>query len=42
MYRRNRKHLMKTEHNEDQIMKLSDDDDEAKIVYPKSEEVKSK
>ena len=33
---------MKTEHNEDQIMKLSDDDDEAKIVYPKSEVVKSK
>ena len=41
MYRRNRKHLMKTEHNEDQIMKLSDDD-EVKIVYAKSEEVKSK
>ena len=30
---------MKTESNEDQIIKLSDDEDEAKIVHAKSEDI---
>ena len=39
MYMRNRKHLLQTERNEDQIIKLSDDEDEAKIVQVKFEGV---
>ena len=37
MYKRNRKDLLKTESDEDQTIKLSDNEDEAKIVHVKSE-----
>ena len=39
MYRRNQKHLLETESDEDKTIELSDDEDEAKIVRIKSEDV---
>ena len=39
IYRRNWKHLLKIESDEDQTTELSHDEDEAKIVYIKSEDV---
>ena len=39
MHRRNRKHLLKTKSDEDQTIELSDNEDEAKIVHVKSEDV---
>ena len=39
IYKRNRKHLLKTESDEDQTIELSDDESEAKIVHVKSKDV---
>ena len=39
IYKRNRKHLLKTESDEDQNIELSDDESEAKIVHVKSKDV---
>ena len=39
MYKRNQKHLLKTESVGDQTIELSDDEDEDKIVHIKSEDV---
>ena len=39
MQRRNQKHLLKIESAEDQTIELSDDEDEAKLVCIKSEDV---
>ena len=41
MYRRNQKHLLKRETDEDQTIELSDDEDEAKIAQVKYEDVKN-
>ena len=41
MYRRNRKHLLKTESDKDQAIELFNDEDEDKIVHVKSEDVTS-
>ena len=38
MYRRNRKHLLRIECDEDRTIEISDDEDEAEVVNVKSED----